>query len=222
MIKCNNTSENLFFNQVNEESRGEIKMKKVVIGGFILLSGLLTTLTIIFAAAIYASSITMWVGKSKLWYAIFGANHYGNEVSQSLHLGFPFIIGVLLSVIGLTILGQEYFNIPKNLKADNLPQKQKTNNFTEEIKESLNNFKITQEISEAEVSFIKKEYLTDGKINDVYPTPFKNYYLLDVDGELHLVVIKNNLALKVTEPHLNKKIELKDWYEQITNSKRQF
>jgi hypothetical protein len=63
-------------------------MKRIVIGGFLMLGGLLTTLTIIMAAAIYVPSITQWSGKSKLWFAIFGAKQYGNEVIQSLFLGF--------------------------------------------------------------------------------------------------------------------------------------
>jgi hypothetical protein len=46
---------------------------------------------------------------SKLWYTIFGAKQYGDEVVQSLSLGFPFIIGIILGVIGLVILSAEYF-----------------------------------------------------------------------------------------------------------------
>lgn len=87
-------------------------MKKTVIGGILLLSGIITTIGIILAAAIYAPSITSWSG-SKLWFAIFGAKRYGNEVIQSLFLGAPFIIGIILAIIGLIILGIEYFNEEK-------------------------------------------------------------------------------------------------------------
>jgi len=87
---------------------GGILMKKVIIGGILLFTGSLITLAIILAAALYVPSITAWSG-SKLWYAIFGAKQYGNEVVQSLSLGFPFIVGVILFVIGLIVLVREYF-----------------------------------------------------------------------------------------------------------------
>jgi len=65
------------------------------------------TLSIIIAAAIYVPTITSWSG-SKLWFAIFGAKQYGNEVVQSLFLGVPFVIGLILTGIGLIILVREY------------------------------------------------------------------------------------------------------------------
>ncbi|MDQ0656032.1 hypothetical protein [Paenibacillus sp. W2I17] len=83
-------------------------MKKVLIGGILLFTGSLISLAIILAAALYVPSITAWSG-SKLWYAIFGAEQYENEVVQSLSLGFPFIVGVILFVIGLIVLVNEYF-----------------------------------------------------------------------------------------------------------------
>lgn len=83
-------------------------MKKTIIGSVFMLSGVIISMSIILAAAVCLPSITSWCG-SKLWYAIFGAKHYGNEVAQSLNLGFPFIIGILLSIIGLIILGKEYY-----------------------------------------------------------------------------------------------------------------
>lgn len=86
-------------------------MKRTVIGGFIMIGGLFTTITIIVMAMMYMPSITSWTG-SKLWYAIFGAKQYGfgNEAVQSLFLGFPFVIGLLLTILGLVILAKEYFN----------------------------------------------------------------------------------------------------------------
>ena len=84
-------------------------MKRTVIGGFLMFGGLFITLTIIVVAATYIPSITSWSG-SKLWYAIFGGIQYGNEVVQSLFLGFPFVVGVLLSILGLAILVMEYFD----------------------------------------------------------------------------------------------------------------
>ena len=84
-------------------------MKKVIIGGIFMFTGALISLTIILCAALYVPSMNAWSG-SKLWYAIFGAEQYGNEVVQSLFLGFPFIMGVILFVLGLIILVSEYFN----------------------------------------------------------------------------------------------------------------
>ncbi|KGR84545.1 hypothetical protein [Lysinibacillus odysseyi] len=83
-------------------------MKRTIIGGFIMLGGLIMTSAIIISGAIYATSITGWTGKSKLWYVIFGEKQYGNEVAQSLFLGLPFAIGIILTVLGLIIVGYEY------------------------------------------------------------------------------------------------------------------
>ena len=92
-------------------------MKRIVIGGFIMLGGLLTTLTIILCGSMYAPHITAWSGKSTLWYAIFGEPQYGEEFVQSLFLGFPFILGVIFTLLGLTILGMEYYKtFEKNVK----------------------------------------------------------------------------------------------------------
>ncbi len=89
-------------------------MKRIIIGGFIMLGGLLVTLTIILSGSIYATQITAWSGESKLWHSIFGAKQYGDEVVQSLFLGFPFIVGVILSLLGLIILGIEYYKTFQN------------------------------------------------------------------------------------------------------------
>lgn len=88
-------------------------MKRTIIGGFLMLGGLLITLSIILSGSIYATSITAWNG-SKLWYAIFGAKQYGDEVVDSLFLGFPFIVGVLITIFGLIILGNEYYKTYKS------------------------------------------------------------------------------------------------------------
>ena len=84
-------------------------MKRTVIGGFIMIGGLFTTLTIILVAMTYIPSMTSWSG-SKLWYAIFGGRQYGNEAVQSLFLGLPFVVGLLLTILGLVILVMEYFD----------------------------------------------------------------------------------------------------------------
>ncbi|MDW0115924.1 hypothetical protein QTL97_03075 [Sporosarcina thermotolerans] len=84
-------------------------MKRTVIGGFIMIGGLFTTLTIILVAMTYIPSMTSWSG-SKLWYAIFGGKQYGIETVQSLFLGFPFVVGLLFTILGLAILIKEYFD----------------------------------------------------------------------------------------------------------------
>lgn len=89
-----------------------IKVKKTVIGGTLVLSGVLVTVGIIATAGIYATNLTSWSG-SKLWFAIFGAKQYGNEAIQSLFLGTPFIIGIILAIVGLIIMGKEYFSEDK-------------------------------------------------------------------------------------------------------------
>lgn len=78
-------------------------MKKTIIGSVMLLSGTITVVGIIMAAAMFAPSISSWSG-SKLWFAIFGAPQYGSEVVQSLFLGVPFVAGVVLAGAGLIIL----------------------------------------------------------------------------------------------------------------------
>ncbi|WP_262173575.1 hypothetical protein [Saccharococcus sp. Marseille-Q5394] len=89
-------------------------MKRTVIGGFVMIGGIFTTLTIILMAMMYMPSMTSWTG-SQLWYAIFGEKQYygfGNEAVQSLFLGFPFVVGLLLTILGLVILAMEYFDKP--------------------------------------------------------------------------------------------------------------
>jgi hypothetical protein len=89
-------------------------VKRTIIGGFIMLSGLLVTLTIILSGTIYATHMTAWSGKSKLWHAIFGTEQYGDEVVQSLFLGFPFMLGVFFTLLGLIILVIEYYKTFNN------------------------------------------------------------------------------------------------------------
>lgn len=83
-------------------------MKKTIIGSVLMLSGVLIITGIIIAASLYVPSLTSWSG-SKLWFAIFGAKQYGNEAVQSLFLGVPFIVGLILFAAGLIILIKEYF-----------------------------------------------------------------------------------------------------------------
>ena len=75
-------------------------MKRTVIGGFIMMGGLFTTLTIMLVATTHFPSINSWTG-SKLWFVIFG---------NGLSLGFPFVVGLLFTILGLAILVMEYFD----------------------------------------------------------------------------------------------------------------
>lgn len=109
------------------ELEGGERMKRTLIGGFIMFGGLFITLTIILAATIYIPNMSSWSG-SQLWYAIFGGEQYENdEVVQSLFLGFPFVIGILLSILGLVLLVMEYFEtsflkLIYIIKSNNVPK----------------------------------------------------------------------------------------------------
>ena len=86
-------------------------MKKIVIGAILAICGTIIDSVIILAASLYCSSLNSWSG-SKLWYAIFGATHYGNEANLSLNLGIPFIFGAILLLSGIVILFIElYFTL---------------------------------------------------------------------------------------------------------------
>lgn len=84
-------------------------MKKTIIGGILVLTGTLISLCIIMAAALVFPDITAWSGSNKFWFIIFGSRQYGDDVLHSLFLGFPFVVGVLLFIIGLIIIGIEYY-----------------------------------------------------------------------------------------------------------------
>lgn len=75
-------------------------MKRTVIGGILMLSGILMTLTIIVSATLYARRLTSW-SNSKLWYAVF----------DELSLDIPFGVGIIITVVGLIILAKEYFTL---------------------------------------------------------------------------------------------------------------
>ena len=74
-------------------------MNRILIGGIIFFSGLLVTLGIIIAGVIYATNIDAWSGSSKLGFAIF---------DEPLFLGFPFVIGIVFTLLGVIILVDEY------------------------------------------------------------------------------------------------------------------
>jgi len=84
-------------------------VKKTIIGSVFMFSGILITLSLIITAALYVPKITEWRG-SRLWFAIFGASDLGST-TESLTLGVPFVIGLLLFGMGLLILLKEYFDV---------------------------------------------------------------------------------------------------------------
>jgi hypothetical protein len=83
-------------------------MKRAIIGGFISLSNAIIISAIIIAAGTYSSSLTSWSGKSKFWYAIFGAPTYGN-VNLSMNLGFIFVLSSILLIAGVALMAYELF-----------------------------------------------------------------------------------------------------------------
>lgn len=86
-------------------------MKKAVIGSVIMITGAVIDLTLIFAASLYLPRMSEWRGL-RLWFAIFGSRDLGDAV-ESLSVGVPFIIGLILFVTGFIILAIEYFKPDK-------------------------------------------------------------------------------------------------------------
>ena len=97
----------------NDNLKRRINMKRTIIGCMMVSCGVMIVSSIFIAAAIFAPSMTSWSG-SKLWFAIFGARQFGNEVVQSLFIGIPFIIGLLMVAAGLLISAVEYVKGDKN------------------------------------------------------------------------------------------------------------
>jgi len=97
----------------NDNLKRRINMKRTIIGCMMVSCGVMIVSSIFIAAAIFAPSMTSWSG-SKLWFAIFGARQFGNEAVQSLFIGIPFIIGLLMVAAGLLISAVEYVKGDKN------------------------------------------------------------------------------------------------------------
>lgn len=120
---------------------------------------------------------------------------------------FPYILSILKIMIGLSLTYKSFSS-------------EKKSSFSPTLLGNKNDLKENNKFQSAEIKnekikqFIKENYLLNEKvINAVYPTPFENYYLLDVEGEAQLVVIRKNLVLSVMDTDLNKKKELKRWFE---------
>lgn len=83
-------------------------MKRIIIGSVIMITGVIIDLSLIITASFYVLGMTKWGGFT-LWSAIFGSQDSVNRLS----LRAPFIIGLIIFVIGLIILGTEYFGADK-------------------------------------------------------------------------------------------------------------
>lgn len=86
-------------------------MKKTIIGIALLISGIILNSSLIFAAAQYLPYATTWITSypSKLFFLIFAGNSRFNDGADGLGLGLFFIFGIILIVLGFSILAIEYF-----------------------------------------------------------------------------------------------------------------
>ena len=91
-------------------------MKKTFIGSILLITGMLDMIAIIITAALSLTAMTDWSYEypSRLWFLIFAGKppmYNGTFVGTGgLGLGFLFICGIILLILGLIILAVEYFN----------------------------------------------------------------------------------------------------------------
>ncbi|NGZ75657.1 hypothetical protein [Saccharibacillus alkalitolerans] len=83
-------------------------MKKVIIGSVLTLAGTWITGCIFVAAALFVPNLSSWEG-TRVWYAIFGSGPYEADLKQSMALGLPFAVGVLMFAFGIVILAVEFF-----------------------------------------------------------------------------------------------------------------
>lgn len=83
-------------------------MKKTIIGSVLTLAGTWIVGCIFVAAVLFVPNMSTWDG-TRVWYAIFGGGPYEADLKQSMALGLPFAIGVLMFAAGILILVIEYF-----------------------------------------------------------------------------------------------------------------
>lgn len=83
-------------------------MKKIVIGSVLTLAGTWIVGFIFIAAVLFVPNMSSWDG-TRVWYAIFGGGPYEADLKQSMALGLPFAIGVLMFASGIVILAIEFF-----------------------------------------------------------------------------------------------------------------
>ncbi|OWA33622.1 hypothetical protein B9G55_19915 [Saccharibacillus sp. O16] len=95
-------------------------MKKTIIGSVLTLAGAWITGCIFVAAVLFVPNMSTWNG-TRVWYAIFGGGPYEADLKQSMALGLPFAIGVLLFAAGILILTIEYFRSEPQREAAPIP-----------------------------------------------------------------------------------------------------
>jgi hypothetical protein len=85
-------------------------MKKTVIGAVILFAGVLQTIGIIISAAIYMPNLTAWstAYPSKLLFLILAGKSRFSDGADGFGLGLLFILGIIMILLGLGILINEY------------------------------------------------------------------------------------------------------------------
>lgn len=87
------------------------RMKRTFIGATIFVSGILQTLGIIISGVIYLPHVTSWstTYPSKLIFTIMAGNEQIADDTIGLGLGWFFVFGIALILLGLGILLYEYF-----------------------------------------------------------------------------------------------------------------
>lgn len=88
-------------------------MKKIIIGSVLTLAGTWIVGFIFIAAVLFVPNMSSWDG-TRVWYAIFGGGPYEADLKQSMALGLPFAIGVLMFAAGIVILAIEFFRPESN------------------------------------------------------------------------------------------------------------
>ncbi len=90
-------------------------MKRVAIGITVLSSGILTILSIFVCASLYLPHLTSWstAYPSRLFFLIFAGQSKFSNGADGLGLGLFFVLGIILTIVGLAILAIEYFKKEK-------------------------------------------------------------------------------------------------------------
>jgi hypothetical protein len=86
-------------------------MKRTVIGITLFLGGLYTVMSIIHSAMLYLPDLNAWdtAYPSKLFFLILAGKSQFSDGADGLGLGLFFVLGIVLAILGLVILGKEYF-----------------------------------------------------------------------------------------------------------------
>lgn len=70
-------------------------MNRIKIGGMLMFSGTLISFAILFTASLYLPIIENWRGR---------------QIVQGLFIGSPFVLGILLLLLGFIVLVLDLFN----------------------------------------------------------------------------------------------------------------